>query len=257
MSIHMVGKTYSLVPEGGRRSLIEMQYELAVERAATGAFSQLVWIPPGLEVEDDRQRQVIEALRMDPREHAGADLLETSLEDLRTEVNAWLRGEHPGKAKAAVCTTTDPSAASLPHLYLIYDQRDAAAIAPWAEYLFTHCEVIHPVFTGDEAEIRAYHEENLCTCQAALIFYGAGNEVWLRRKLRELQKSAGYGRVGGKAVVGVCLIAPRTPDKERFRTHEAVLLEQWEGLAPERLQSFISLLKQDSADGSDGAQVSA
>jgi hypothetical protein len=195
---------------------------------------------------------------MDPRVHAGADLLETSLEDLRTEVNAWLRGEHPRQARAAVGTATDSSAESPPHLYLIYDQRDAAAVAPWAEYLFTHCEVIHPVFTGDEAEIRAYHEENLCTCQAALIFYGAGNEVWLRRKLRELQKSAGYGRAGGKAVVGVCLIAPRTPDKERFRTHEAVLIEQWDGLVPEGLQSFITLLKRDKpADGRDGAQVSA
>ena len=27
---------------------------------------------------------------MDPRVHSGADLLETPLEDLRTEINAWL-----------------------------------------------------------------------------------------------------------------------------------------------------------------------
>ena len=67
----------------------------------------------------------------------------------------------------------------------------AGVIGPWADFLFNHCEVIHPVFNGDEAEVREYHEENLKTCQGALIFYGAGNEVWLRRKLRELQKSAG------------------------------------------------------------------
>jgi hypothetical protein len=255
MSIHMVGKTYSLVPEGGRSSLVEIQYERAVERAAGGSFSQLVWIPPALQVTDDRQRKVIEALRMDPRVHAGADLLETSLEDLRTVVNAWLRGEPSRTRRGGACARG--SASPMPQLYLIYDQRDTAAVTPWSDYLFTHCEVIHPVFEGDEAEIRAYHEENLCTCQGALIFYGAGNEVWLRRKLRELQKSAGYGRLGGKPNVGVCLIAPRTPDKERFRTHEAVLLEQWDGLAPERLQSFITLLKRGAADGSDDAQASA
>jgi len=118
--------------------------------------------------------------------------------------------------------------------------------------------VIRPVFDGDEAEVREYHEENLRTCHGALIFYGAGNEVWLRRKLRELQKSAGYGRVGRQPVVGVCLIAPKTPDKEGFRTHEAMLLEQWDGLSPDALQPFITRLTQDAdAHGSDEHEASA
>jgi hypothetical protein len=67
MSIHMVGNTYSLVPEGGVDSLIRIQNELAIERAAKGAFSRLVWIPPGLQVPDERQRQLIERLQNDPR----------------------------------------------------------------------------------------------------------------------------------------------------------------------------------------------
>jgi hypothetical protein len=252
MSIHMVGKTYSLVPEGGRDSVIEMQHELAVERAGKGPFMQLVWIPPGLEVFDERQQKVLEGLRMDPRVHKGADLLETPLEDLRTVVNAWLKdGQRTHKQ------VEDRDAP--PQLYLIYDQRDAAAIRPWADYLFTqHFEIINPVFEGDEAEIRAYHEENLCTCRGALLFYGAANEVWLRRKLREMQKSAGYGRVGRKPSVGVCLIGPRTAEKERFRTHEAMLIEQWDGLSPAGLQSFITLLTSDAAaDGGDGNQALA
>jgi hypothetical protein len=255
MSIHMVGRTYSLVPEGRRESLVEMQYELAVARAAAGSLSQLVWIPPGLEVEDERQRKVLDGLRMDPRVHKGADLLETPLEDLRTVVTYLLStASPPVRDPAAPCGPQ----VSLPQLYLIYDQRDAGAVGPWADFLFTHFEVIHPVFSGDEAEVRAYHEENLCTCAGALLFYGAANEVWLRRKLRELQKSAGYGRVGNKPIVGVCLIGPKTPEKERFRTHEAMLLEQWDGLSPEGLQSFITLLKQaaDAQEGDD-SQASA
>jgi hypothetical protein len=249
MSIHMVGKTYGLVPEGGRESLLEIQYELAVERAASEGFSQVVWIPPGLEVTDERQRRVLESLRMDPRVHKGADLLETPLEDLRTVVNAWLKDDATQKTSSTKRAATP----ALPHLYLIYDQRDAASINPWADFLFTHFEVIHPVFEGDEAEIRAYHEENLRTCDGALLFYGAANEVWLRRKLRELQKSAGYGRVGRTPVIGVCLIGPRTPEKERFRTHEAMLIEQWDGLSPAGLQPFITLLTREATvDGGDG-----
>ena len=76
-------------------------------------------------------------------------------------------------------------------------------------------EVLQPLFEGDEAEIREYHEENLRTCDGVLIFYGAANEMWLRRKLRELQKSAGYGRTKPPAGGGICLLPPDTPEKER------------------------------------------
>ena len=86
MSIHLVGKTYSFVPEGSSQSLLEIQNEMAIERGDHGHFSRLLWIPPGLQVEDQRQRTVVEQLRMDPRIQHGADLLETPLEDLRTVV---------------------------------------------------------------------------------------------------------------------------------------------------------------------------
>ena len=66
---------------------------------------------------------------------------------------------------------------------------------PLEDFLFERrFEVILPVFDGDEAQVRQEHEANLDDCDAALIYYGAGNELWLRSKLRELQKIAGYGR---------------------------------------------------------------
>jgi hypothetical protein len=240
MSVHMVGPTYSFVPEGGRESIVELQYELAVERAAAGKFSRLVWIPPDLKVDDDRQRKVLHDLRMDPRTQGNADLLETSLEDLRTAIASRL-GRYG--------TPETPSAAggggSLPQVYLLYDPRDQAAVTPWADQLFaSQFEVIHPLFEGAEAEIREYHEENLRCCSGALIFYGSSNEAWLRRKIRELKKSVGYGRTVPSLVVGVCLIAPKTPEKERFRTHEALLIPQWTGFSTDALQTFISRIKE-------------
>jgi hypothetical protein len=129
-------------------------------------------------------------------------------------------------------------------LYLIYDQRDAAITSPWEDFLFEQeLEVIRPVFEGDEAEIREHHEENLRSCDGALIFYGSGNECWLRRKLRELQKSPGYGRSKPIPIVAISLIPPRTSDKERFRSHEALVIPQWDGFSPEPLQPLISSLR--------------
>jgi predicted CoA-binding protein len=259
MSIHLIGKNFSLVPEGGMQSLLEIQNELAIERGGKGDFSRLLWIPLGLEVQDERQKKVIEQLRMDPRTQKGADLLETFLEDLRTVIQNRLKEdrlreeklkeqrlkEAPGPAPAA--TPLNSSAGAITghaQLYLIHDQRDSAVTSPWEDFLFEQgFEVIRPVFEGDEAEIREHHEENLRTCDGALIFYGSGNECWLRRKLRELQKSPGYGRSKPLPTVAICLIPPRTSDKERFRTHEALVIPQWDGFSPEPLQPLIASLK--------------
>jgi hypothetical protein len=241
MSIHLIGKNYSLVPEGGAESLQEIQNEAAGERCEKGGFTRLLWIPPGVQVEDERQQKVIERLRMDPRLHPGTDLLETFLEDLRTVIQDRLaRVPEPAPAPAVPVA----SGGVAPQLYLIYDQRDADVASPWADFLFDQkFEVMRPVFEGDEAEIREYHEENLRVCDAALIFFGFGNECWLRRKLRELQKSAGYGRTKPMPAVAISLVPPKTPEKERFRTHEAMVIPQFDGFSADPLHQFISRLK--------------
>jgi hypothetical protein len=137
-----------------------------------------------------------------------------------------------------------PGTTTVPLLYLIADQRDAEAIQPWADALFDHgIEVIRPLFDGDESEIREYHEENLRECDGVLIFYGSANELWLQRKLRELQKAPGYGRTKAKPAAGVCLIGARTPEKERFRTHDAVVAPQWDGVELNSLAPLLTRLK--------------
>lgn len=252
LSIHMVGRTYSMVPEGGLASLAELQNELAIKRAAKGQFSRLIWILPGLQVDDDRQRRVLDQLRMDPRMEKGADLLETPLEDLRTMIGTWLQKSEKPARETADTTLLGSS----PHLYLIYDQRDTDAIAPWADFLFKDFEVIHPAFDGRESEIATYHEENLRSCHGALIFYGSAGEPWLRGKLRELQKCTAYRETRTLPCTGVCLITPRTPAKERFRTHQAILIPQWDGLAPDTLQPFVSRLKcEEEPRAGDGTET--
>jgi hypothetical protein len=254
MSLHLLGRTYSLVPEGGSASLVEIQNELAIERAAEGGFARLLWIPQGLDVQDDRQRQVLEQIRSDPRMEAGSDLLETPLEDFRTLVQERL--EAPSAPPPVAFTHTAGPAASGPTsapstVYLVYDQRDTAAAAVWADALFERrVEVLHPAFEGDEAEVREYHEENLRSSDGVVIFVGTATEVWLRRKMRELQKSAGYGRTGPPPVLAICLLEPKTAEKERFRTHEGVVIRAWEG-APEPLAPFIARLR----GGHEGRQV--
>ena len=240
MAIHLLGRHYGLVPEGATQSIAELQYELAAVRADQGRFSRLLWIPAGLQVDDARQRALLERVRVDPRIGNHADLLETGFEELRTAVQEWLtRDLAPVPAPDAAA---EPAVA--PQVYLIADQRDADRITPWADALFAeHLEIIQPIFDGDEADIRAFHEETLSSCDGCLVFYGAGNELWLRRKLREIQKSPGYGRTKRAPLVWVAQIAPHTPEKDRFRTHEATVVAQWDGVALDSLRPFVAQLK--------------
>ena len=134
-------------------------------------------------------------------------------------------------------------AGAVPVGYLVYDQRDGDAITTWADALFHgRVEILHPIFEGDETEVREYHEENLRTRDGVLIFMGTATEVWLRRKMREVQKSAGYGRTGAAPSLAICLLEPRTPEKDRFRSHEALVIQSWDAAA-QPLAPFVARLR--------------
>ncbi|RSL18145.1 uncharacterized protein DUF4062 [Edaphobacter aggregans] len=242
MSIHPIGKNYGLVPEGSSVSLLEIQNELAIERGKRGGFVRLLWIPAGLQVEDERQAKLIQQFRMDPRMQAEADLLETFLEDLETVIHDRLREEKPKIAQQNGSLAIAEGCRG--QIYLIYDQRDASIASLYADALFNQgFEILHPTFEGDEAEVRQYHEDNLRVCNGVLIFFGSANEGWVRRKLREVQKSVGYGRTGPLPGVTISCVGAKTAEKERFRTHEAPVIFQMDGFSADILSPFISRLK--------------
>jgi len=246
MSVMLVGRNYSSVPEGCKESQLEIQNQLAIDRGRKGKFVRLLWLSPAIQVEDERQIQFIDRLRQDPSMIEGADLLETYFEELRTEILDKLnRPPEPAPEPAPMATGAAARAGSVHHrsLYFIHDQRDMESASKWIGHLFDHFEVLHSVFDGDEAEIREYHDENLRNCDGVLIFYGTTNELWVRRKLHEVEKAPGYGRTKPTPVTGIVIAPPRTAEKENFRTHEAIVIPQFDGLSADQLKEFIVSLK--------------
>ncbi|HEX3527773.1 MAG TPA: hypothetical protein VH988_11965 [Thermoanaerobaculia bacterium] len=241
LSIHLIGKNYGIVPEGETHSIVVLQHEIAAERSAADGLSRLIWLPPGLVVEDERQRELLGYLHTAPSVHAGAELLEVPLEDLKTLIYRQLAP--PESAKKA---TPSASKKELTHLYLVCDQPDIEAVRPLEDFLFDQgFEVALPLFDEDEAQARLDHEESLCSSDAVLFFYGEAGEPWLRRKLRELQKSAGLGREKPLLARGIYVGNPSTPQKERFRTLEAtVLREPADGFSPDALAPFLAEIAQ-------------
>ena len=217
-------------------SVVALQYELAIQRSTTD-FSRLIWIPPELKAKDERQQQFVEKLRTEVGIQRGADLLETPLEDFKAAIHHKINLPERSVEK-------DTGEMGLTRLYLICDQRDLERTPSLVDYLFDRgFEVILPVFEGDEAEVRLEHEENLHTCDAVLIYYGAANELWLRRKLRESQKIAGYGRLKPMLAKAIYVAPPESREKARLRTHEGLVIRQVKGFAPASLEPFLTQIE--------------
>jgi hypothetical protein len=104
-------------------------------------------------------------------------------------------------------------------VYLIHDLLDANEIGQLENFLYdSGFEVLVPLFHGDESDIRNDHIENLKICDAAIIYYGKANELWLRSKMRDFLKISGYGRENPIAIKAIYLGAPHTPAKEQFKS---------------------------------------
>ncbi len=228
MCVHLVGENYGIVPEGATRSVVELQNDLAAEFGETedeeGRLLRLLWQPPELTLEDERQQKFLERLKADPRMQSRTDFLETSLEELKASIEDRLRRQEEASQRSTGLVRME-TLDGLVRIYLICDERDLEATSSLEDALFDlGYEVILPVFDGDEAQVRQDHEENLISCDAVLLYYGTGNELWLRRKQREILKSAGFGRK--KPILGraIYVAPPLNPQKKRTRSHEALVL---------------------------------
>ncbi len=243
LSVHLVGRSYGVVPDGATESQVVLQNEYAIERGTADDFMRLIWMSPDLTTEDDRQRKFIESLATDPRIQEGADILETSLEEFKSAIHKKLEPtEEEESADAGEGAGLD-SGDDLTYIYLICDQRDLDHTMALEDFLYDQgYEVIVPVFEGDEAQVRKDHEENMVLCDAVVFYYGAGNELWLRRKQREILKSAALGRTKPLRAKAIYVAPPATPQKRRVRSRDAVVIPQQEDFDPSALGPFLKQL---------------
>jgi hypothetical protein len=247
LSVHMVGTRYGSSPEDDARSTVRIQEQLAAEHgAANPAFLRLLWMPPGLMTEampisDERQTSFVNELQK--RITAGAELLQTSVEDLKTRIveklnppatTAARRGKHP----------------KLKQVYLICENRDRSLIRPIKEYLFKqNLEVITWLDQEGADTLMDYHRKNLRECDAALVYFGSGDEPWVRKNLEDLQKAYGYGREEDWLANAVYVGAPSSEQKEDFLTHLVpYVIRNFSSFDPNDLRDFVSAV-QASAGG--------
>jgi hypothetical protein len=242
LSVHLVGKRYGSTPEDDARSVVRIQEEMAAQRgAADPAFLRLLWMPQGLmtpelEISDERQKTFVTELQN--RITAGAELLQTSIEDLKTRIVEKLNPPARIAAHAGLRS-------KLKHVYLICENRDRTLVQPIRAYLFKQNLEVITWFDEDVAgTLMDYHRKNLRECDAALVYFGSGDEPWVRKNLEDLEKAYGYGREHDWSASAVYVGAPPNDQKEDFLTHLVpYVIRNYSSFDPNDLRDFVSAVQ--------------
>ena len=245
IAVHLLGRHYGVTTEDSAESIPALQVRLTADQSRQKELQRIVWIPGGSPPPDERQREFLLSVQEDPSLHEQAEVIEGNLNLLKKDLIRRLSPPEE-KPQVLVASTTRSGA---PKLYLVCDPRDEAGIESLEDYLFDQgLEVCLPAFDGDEAGAQALHQDNLLTCDAVLIYYGAAPKAWVDIKLRELLKAAGYGRETPIEVQAVYVAPPDDRRKERFRSHQAQVIRQPQEFAlSEELDLFVGQVKEACA----------
>lgn len=245
LSIHLIGNSYGVVPDGpSHKSTVVLQNELAAQESKSGALKRVIWLP---DARSDRPRQqaFIDALHQDPEAQYGADLLTGSLEELKGAIHETLAVIQKGERSSPEVKAA--GAAECRRVYLICVKQDRRASLPLRRYLKdAGLEVSIPAFDGGDGGASAVREANhqlLCSCDAVLVFYGAGDEAWKRTIDNELMKMAAYR--GGRPLLAnyTYLAEPQTEDKQDLiELGEAGVITGLAGFEAAALEDFCQAL---------------
>jgi hypothetical protein len=235
-----MGAKAGFVPEGDLRSVVRMQNELAASHSRERGLARLIWIPPDLVPVDSRQAKLIEMIEADASAQEGADVLRTSLEDLKSIIRDRLR--QPETAKETEPVGQDPDWVQI---YLVCDQCDFERIQPLADHLYGGgFEVVFPVFEGDETEVREDHIDKLATSEVVLLYQGEASDLWLSSKLRDLRKLPSYEGYKPKLATAIYLGPPESPSKKTFRTREAQVIKVFDEFEPDHVEPLLVAVKE-------------
>jgi hypothetical protein len=247
ISLHLVGSDYGKI-QGTNSSIVDLQNRMATEHfselekmdADTRMnFGRVIWVSPEMKNVSVKQRLFIENLKKDSDSMRDADLLETTIEELKGFVINKIED-----CKAQYDKIYGNARDERKVIYLIHEKSDAAKCKKIENYLEKNgFDVISSDFDGNPDDIRSRHNDNLKRCDATLIYYGHDNEGWIKSKQKELLKSLGLGRdkpISPQAI----LIENEAQLKESYGIDgKAIILQNQKRFSPKIIEPFLAKLK--------------
>lgn len=248
LSVHLVGSDYGKV-QSSNVSIIDLQNRMAsehfneLEKMNSGSdlnFGRVIWVSPELKNISVKQRLFIENLKKDSVSMNRADLLETTIEELKAFVIHKIQSELDHHEKFTGNKKVDKGKI----IYLIYDQSEAKKCKKIESYLTTNgYEVITSDFSGNPDENRTRHNDNLKRCDASLIYYGNENEEWIRSKQKDLLKSLGLGRDKPISPQAILIENESQLDESLGLDEKSIILQSSKRFSPKIMEPFLAQLE--------------
>jgi hypothetical protein len=238
LTVHPVGGFYGFVPEGaGGKSVVQMQLELAQSDARNGDLGRIIWVPEGLDVQEEAQKEFLKRIRTEFAGH-GFEFLERPFRALETCVADRLRS--PSRERDAAPSTG---------VYLICDDQDRAVAKGVRSFIFNQrCDVEWTPFgTGDLADDQE-HQKLLRRNRAHLVLHGKTSEAWIQDRIREL---TAVRQPGIPPVQAIYLTDPRRQDKDDILVRDITLID---GYPPSTVGGTLEPFL-DGIRGADGLAV--
>lgn len=260
LCIQMFSEKYGVIPEGEQTSVVEIQQELASKHSRDFGLKRILWIPDLSNSSDTRQLEFINKINNEEDELSKAEIVSSNMQDLKSIIQDNFKKQVEEPITDIYVTPNDPKQLmgnneqiqSMPTeqlpitVYLICIEEDLDSISGLEDFLYEKgYEVTLPVFEGDENLIRQDNFENLKNCDAALLYFGNANDLWIRAKTRELIKIMGYGRKRPLKHKYVYIDEPQTRTKKRFRSQGMHIINGIEGFQEELMLDFTNQLEND------------
>ena len=248
ISIHLVGSDYGKI-RGSNVSIVDLQNRMAAEhfneidKMDSGSelnFGRVIWIAPELVNISVKQRLFIENLKKDSTSMSRADLLESTIEELKAFVINKIQDEIHQHERLTRGANVEKGKI----IYLIYGQSEARKCKKIESFLTASgYEVISSDFSGNPDEIRIKHNENLRKCDATLIYYGKENEEWVKSKQKDLLKSLGLGRDKPISPQAILIENESQLDESLGLDEKALILQSSKRFTPKIMEPFLAQLE--------------
>ena len=239
VAIHLLGSSYGMIPEAGDKSIIESQIQISAQEASNNEMERLIWLPNQLKATEEKQKDFVDRLRVDPATYQHTDFVEGSFETFKGLVIDHFSQEPKDIAGEATMDSNNGPRT----VYLMAPPNDEEKIEAIEDYLFDQgLEVVIPVFSGTESDVAEAHMENLRICDSVLIYFGSATRQWVNMKLNNMIKASGQGRKQPIREKAILIAPPESRHKDRFRSHLAEIIHIPDAdLGP--LDAFIKKIK--------------
>jgi hypothetical protein len=244
LSVHIVGSYYGVVPDGpSEKSVTFLENELAIEFSKKFGLKRIIWVPSEVKGTSTKQQEFIDLISRDPQMQLGADLITGDLEELKSAVHASLKKIEAPPPPPPPVAATEPGSKLV---YIVCDERDRKATIPLRKFLKAQgLESNIPAFEGDAATVRQSNQDLLAACDAAIIFYGAGDEAWKRSVDAEIRKSPGYRTAKPPLTPFTYLAEPSTNDKtDLVDLEEPRLVNCLAGFSDSAMTDFLKAVRE-------------